>query len=99
MPLLTPGLPRQIHIFVFVRAQLGNALLERDVMWGLCDKALLQGEGGYYLTVFESAIQFVRAVRLLLCPCQVGVRSPSHHTDRQESSSQRLILHRSPHRC
>lgn len=60
---LTRGAAAQICIFVVVHAELDNPLLEKDTMWTLCDSASLRGEGGYYLTVFESALHYVRAPR------------------------------------
>lgn len=49
-------------IFVFVIAQSRLAHLEtsKQFMWGLCDKSALNGEGGYYLTVFEAAAEYIK---------------------------------------
>merc|ERR1711918_280394 len=48
-------------IFVFVMAQSGmrRPHLNKRLMWGLCSKRELQGEGGYYFTVFEAALLYI----------------------------------------
>jgi hypothetical protein len=50
-------------IFTFVLAhtplRVGIVSL-KHALWGLADPAALQGEAGYYLTVFDAAIEFVR---------------------------------------
>jgi hypothetical protein len=48
-----------IFIFIFCRSNLKHPMRSRDLMWSLCHPDQLQGEGGYYLTVFESSIEFV----------------------------------------
>lgn len=48
-----------IFLFVFVQAELTCPILCKELMWALCHPDQLQGEGGYYLTVFESSIEFV----------------------------------------
>lgn len=51
-----------VPIFLYILAQtpsLKNAFFLRDVLWNLCHPDLLQGEGGYILTVFESALAYL----------------------------------------
>jgi hypothetical protein len=48
-----------IFIYIFCRSNLKHPMRSRDLMWSLCHPDQLQGEGGYYLTVFESSIEFV----------------------------------------
>ena len=48
-----------IFIYIFCRSGLKHPMRSRDLMWSLCHPDQLQGEGGYYLTVFESSIEFV----------------------------------------
>jgi hypothetical protein len=51
-----------VPIFIFIFCQqrgLKHCLQNRDLMWGLCHPDQLRGEGGYYLTVYESAIECV----------------------------------------
>jgi hypothetical protein len=48
-----------IFIFIFCQCKLQHPLQNRDMMWQLCHPDSLHGEGGYYLTVYESAIEFV----------------------------------------
>jgi hypothetical protein len=33
--------------------------LSKRFMWGLCNQASLAGESGYYLTVYEAALEYV----------------------------------------
>lgn len=53
-----------IHIFCVVRAALRRPLLCCHLMWNLCDPDKLQGEAGYYLTVFESALMYILETEL-----------------------------------
>jgi hypothetical protein len=48
-----------IFIYVFCQTKLNHPILDRDIMWGLCHPDSLHGEGGYYLTVYESAIEYI----------------------------------------
>lgn len=48
-----------IFILVFVRADLRAPALTRSILRLLIDPALLSSEPGYYLTMFESAINYV----------------------------------------
>ena len=48
-----------IHIFAVAQAELRNPFFQKELMWALCNPALLNGEGGYYLTVFEAALQYI----------------------------------------
>lgn len=48
-----------IFIYIFCQAALKHPIQNRDLMWQLCHPDSLHGEGGYYLTVYESAIEFV----------------------------------------
>jgi hypothetical protein len=54
-----------VPIFLYILAQttyssgLRHPLQNRDLMWALCHPDQLHGEGGYYLTVYESALEFI----------------------------------------
>eukprot|EP01038_Epipyxis_sp_PR26KG_P007394 gene7394-10075_t len=48
-----------IFLYVFCQCELKHPMLNRDLMWSLCHPDQLQGEGGYYLTVYESCIEFI----------------------------------------
>lgn len=51
-----------VPIFLYVFCQTNNLrhpIQNRDLMWGLCHPDQLHGESGYYLTIYESAIEFV----------------------------------------
>jgi hypothetical protein len=50
-----------IFIYVFCKAELREPHVHKDLMWNLCHPDQLHGECGYYLTVFESAIEYVEA--------------------------------------
>ncbi|EGD78399.1 hypothetical protein PTSG_09467 [Salpingoeca rosetta] len=51
-------LPLIVHIIILSRISLFEA--EAEYMWGLLDPALLNGEGGYYLTTLSSAIHVIK---------------------------------------
>ena len=48
-----------IFLFVFCQSRVRHPMRHKEMMWSLCHPDQLQGEAGYYLTVFESAIEFV----------------------------------------
>jgi hypothetical protein len=48
-----------IFMYIFCLSNLKQPMRSRDLMWTLCHPDQLQGEGGYYLTVYESSIEFV----------------------------------------
>jgi len=48
-----------IFVYVFCRSNMKSPNLYKEIMWTLCHPDQLHGECGYYLTVFESAIEFV----------------------------------------
>lgn len=50
-----------IFIYVFVQSTIQEPLLCKELMWLLCHPDQLHGEFGYFLTVFESAIEFASA--------------------------------------
>jgi hypothetical protein len=51
-----------IFIFVVSQTPLRAPATLKHLMWHLCDPASLQSEGGYYLTVFDAAIEYIRTV-------------------------------------
>eukprot|EP01036_Dinobryon_divergens_P029592 gene29592-38714_t len=48
-----------IFMFVFCQSDLRHPIKNRELMWSLCHPDQLQGEAGYYLTVYESSIEFI----------------------------------------
>ena len=54
-----------VPIFLYIlshataASSLRHPLQNRDLMWALCHPDQLHGEGGYYLTVYESALEFI----------------------------------------
>jgi hypothetical protein len=65
-----------IFIFIFCRSELVHPIQNKDLLWKLCHPDQLQGESGYYLTIYESAVEYVLAYEIdddLLS--QVEVRS------------------------
>lgn len=49
-----------IFIYVFCQSDIKNSLLSKDLLWNLCHPSQLQGECGYYLTAYESAIEYIQ---------------------------------------
>lgn len=50
-----------IFIFIFCRSELFHPIQNKDLLWKLCHPDQLQGESGYYLTIYESAVEYVLA--------------------------------------
>ena len=50
-----------IFIFVVCRAGLRHPSFSKDLLWQLCHPDQLHGESGYYLTVYESALEYIMA--------------------------------------
>lgn len=50
-----------IFIYVLCQTSLQTPLLDAELLWDLCHPDSLYGEGGYFLTVFESAIAYVES--------------------------------------
>lgn len=48
-----------IFIFVLCRSKLKRPTFHKELLWTLCHPDQLQGECGYFLTVFESSISFL----------------------------------------
>eukprot|EP00164_Ancoracysta_twista_P005893 GFYU01008109.1.p1 GENE.GFYU01008109.1~~GFYU01008109.1.p1 ORF type:complete len:534 (-),score=66.04 GFYU01008109.1:71-1672(-) len=53
-----------IHIYVVACASIQHPLLTLEYLWALSDPLVLNGEGGYYLTVFQSAVHFLKDMEL-----------------------------------
>jgi hypothetical protein len=53
-----------IHIFVVCNSGLKRPHLLTATLWKLVSHGVLQGEGGYYLTVFESALAYIADMSL-----------------------------------
>lgn len=68
-----------IFIFVVCQAQLAHPHLNKDLLWTLCHPDQLRGESGYYLTMYEAALEFIMGVELPL-PC-AGDTPGSQETD------------------
>lgn len=49
-----------IFIFVTVHAELESPLKDKECMWSLCEPDMVAGEGGYYLTVFDAALSYLK---------------------------------------
>jgi len=52
-----------VPIFIYVLCQsfkdLKHPITNRDLLWGLCLPDQLHGEAGYYLTLYESAVEYI----------------------------------------
>ncbi len=53
-----------IHIYVVCNARIKRPLLLTATLWKLVSHNVLQGEGGYYLTVYESALAYIADMSL-----------------------------------
>eukprot|EP01027_Heterolobosea_sp_BB2_P012151 GEZU01017629.1.p1 GENE.GEZU01017629.1~~GEZU01017629.1.p1 ORF type:complete len:457 (-),score=85.18 GEZU01017629.1:53-1423(-) len=51
-----------IHIYTIVHSDLVDPIYTSEYLWALSDPDSLQGEGGYYLTVFCSALSFLENI-------------------------------------
>ncbi|KAF0682754.1 Aste57867_25157 [Aphanomyces stellatus] len=49
-----------IFIFCVCRSEMAAPLATLECMWALCNEDALQGEGGYYLTMFEASLEYIR---------------------------------------
>jgi len=49
-----------IFMYVFVQADVNSPLTLCEYLWNLCDPEQLNGEGGYYLTVFGCALEYLK---------------------------------------
>ncbi|KAL7306644.1 hypothetical protein TKK_0001323 [Trichogramma kaykai] len=52
-----------IVVWVLIQGKIFDAEIEAEFMWGLIHQSLLTGEGGYYLTTFSSAVQFLKTFK------------------------------------
>ncbi|EQC38576.1 hypothetical protein SDRG_04280 [Saprolegnia diclina VS20] len=50
-----------IFIFCICNAKLKTPLTTLELMWSLCNQESLQGEAGYYLTMLEASLEYLRA--------------------------------------
>ena len=52
-----------VPIFIYVMCQcyqsLKHPITNRDLLWSICLPDQLHGEAGYYLTLYESAVEFI----------------------------------------
>ncbi len=48
-----------IFIYVFCQSNIQRPMVAKEIMWNLSHPSLLHGECGYYLTVFESCIEYI----------------------------------------
>ena len=55
-----------VPIFIYVLCQSGlrHPTLNRDLLWAICHPDMLRGECGYYLTIYESAVQYLLSAEL-----------------------------------
>ncbi|KDO27687.1 hypothetical protein SPRG_07316 [Saprolegnia parasitica CBS 223.65] len=50
-----------VFIFCICNAKLKKPLTTLELMWSLCNQESLQGEAGYYLTMLEASLEYLRA--------------------------------------
>jgi len=53
-----------IFIYVVCHSKLRSLQTTANFLFSLCDPEQLNGESGYYLTVFESSLQFIKSIDL-----------------------------------
>lgn len=53
-----------IFMFVLCQSDLRTPMLNKELLWGLCHPDQLYGESGYYLTVYESALEYIQCIPL-----------------------------------
>ena len=53
-----------IFIYVLCHSDINTPLLNKELLWSLCHPDQLYGESGYYLTVYESALEFVENIEV-----------------------------------
>lgn len=70
----------QIWVYVVARARVAQHELHKQFMWGLCDKSMLSGEGGYYLTVYEAALQYISNLDIAAAGASAEPQSHGHHS-------------------
>ena len=80
-----------IFMYVFVNSKLKRPILNRELMWSMCHPDQLHGEAGYYLTVYESSIEYVLNEPLerdsFSLPCVDSVLSSSGNRSRSQSNT------------
>ena len=53
-----------IFLYVLCHSTIETPLLTKELLWGLCHPDQLYGESGYYLTVYESALDFIENIEV-----------------------------------
>lgn len=66
-----------IFVYVVVNAQVQSHELNRQFMLGLCDRGALNGEAGYYLTVYEAALEYIAHLDPTTPPAQADAAKGS----------------------
>lgn len=51
-----------IFLYVLCHSSINTPLLTKELLWGLCHPDQLYGESGYYLTVYESALEYIQSI-------------------------------------
>jgi len=68
-----------IFIYVFCRSELRHPFLNKDILWKLCHPDQLHGESGYYLTIYESAVEYIYSMEVNQEELdQVQIRKPDY---------------------
>jgi hypothetical protein len=53
-----------LFLYVLCHSSINTPLLTKELLWGLCHPDQLYGESGYYLTVYESALEFIQNIEV-----------------------------------
>jgi hypothetical protein len=65
-----------IFIFVFCRSQLQHPMPNTDLLWKMCHPDQLHGESGYYLTIYESAVEYVLSLENIVSGVDISSLPP-----------------------
>ncbi len=66
-----------IFVFVVSQSRIEHPELSKQYMWQLCERQALNGEAGYYLTVFEAALEYLKTLDLTLASADLAKRQPT----------------------
>lgn len=53
-----------IFIYVLCHSDIHTPVLTKELLWNLCHPDQLYGESGYYLTAYESALEYIQNLQL-----------------------------------
>lgn len=54
-----------IFCYIICQSKIKQPLTLKNLLWALCHNDVLRGEGGYYITVFEASLEYVKEQELI----------------------------------